>query len=76
MISDIKIEKGFPAPNAGAGGRKEKYPWSKMKVGDSFFVPGKRIQQFGSHAWHAGRLLRMKFACRTQNGGVRVWRIY
>lgn len=65
-----KIESGIPMPG-GSG----KYPWDEMRVGDSFFVPGKSVSAMGAVA--GGRSARHggKYACRTVDGGVRVWRV-
>jgi hypothetical protein len=33
------IEKGVPIPPPSTGGRKRKYPFDEMEVGDSFTLP-------------------------------------
>ena len=68
------LENKVPVPKRlKTGGRKQKYPWAKMKVGQSFFVAkgqGTR-QSMGSCA----RRLCIKVKTRTMDGGFRVWRI-
>ena len=72
MASNIEITKGVPTPR----GRKSKYPFRDMEVGDSFFAPGSSV--IGIHGC-ARRHRPMKFTCRSivENGvaGIRVWRI-
>lgn len=60
-----------------------RFPFNKMKVGDSFLVPKKDQEPISvqlsiysavnSYNKHHGTKLRM--ATRKQDGGVRVWRI-
>lgn len=68
----IEITKGLPTPR----GRRAKYPFREMEVGDSFFAPGSSV--IGIHGC-ARRHRPMKFTCRSlvENGvaGIRVWRI-
>ena len=75
----IKIDKGVPLPPVpakGGAGRKPKYPWREMQVGDSFFAASDK-KLFSTTK--AGQSLNMKFATRKteENGvrGFRVWRI-
>ncbi|MEY3082422.1 MAG: hypothetical protein RJA94_2407 [Pseudomonadota bacterium] len=72
MMGVIEITKGLPTPR----GRKSKYPFREMEVGDSFFSPGSSV--IGIHGC-ARRHRPMKFTCRSvvENGvaGIRVWRI-
>jgi hypothetical protein len=67
----IVIEKNIPLPTE-TRGRKSKYPWDKMEIGDSFYCASKgayvltaRQQKVTSH----------KYACRRERDGFRVWRI-
>ena len=68
----IAITKGLPAPR----GRRAKYPFRDMQVGDSFFAPGSSV--IGIHGC-ARRHRPMRFTCRSvvEDGvaGIRVWRI-
>jgi hypothetical protein len=71
------IEKNIKMPSAKTKKRKhfEKYPWSKMQVGDSFFVPNKLTSAISAVAVGASkRNPGMKFSVRQMTDGVRVWR--
>lgn len=80
MTSEIKIDKGVPVPSRG-GGRRPKYPWARMEVGDSIFEPGVCQNTIAGIArgWRnrnaPDQMHRTKIV--TENGvrGVRVWRI-
>lgn len=56
-----------------------KYPWDKMWVGASFFVPGASPSGMSATMKYAAKKRGWKFTRRTvvENGvkGVRVWRI-
>lgn len=75
-----EIEKGVEPPRVG---KKQKYPWSKMSVGDSFFVPceGDTRRVVANNTSNAGRIWTRanKPDCRISShqvdGGVRVWLI-
>ena len=71
---DFKIEKRKPIPKIVRTGRPEKYPWSKMEVGDSFFRAGK-APALQMAAYDAAKRHGHKYTCRTVDGGGRVWRI-
>ena len=68
----IAITKGLPTPR----GRRAKYPFRDMEIGDSFFAPGSSV--IGIHGC-ARRHRPMRFTCRSvvEEGvpGIRVWRI-
>lgn len=68
----IVITKGLPTPR----GRRAKYPFRDMEIGDSFFAPGSSV--IGIHGC-ARRHRPMRFTCRSvvEDGvpGIRVWRI-
>lgn len=73
------IEKGIPITD-GRKGSKEKYPWSQMEIGDSFFVPSKSKNTLRSSRVHANKAGKGVFKSselddETQGPGVRVWRI-
>lgn len=73
----IEIEKGVPvAPKAG-GASPPKYPWKKMAVGDSFFVPKVKPSSLSRQAHLAAQAIGngTRFITRTVEGGVRVWRV-
>lgn len=73
----FKIEKGVPLPADDRPGRRAKYPFEDMDIGDSFFVPGH--MKMASTISAAGRKLGMKFRYKvqTESGteGTRVWRV-
>lgn len=69
---NIEIEKSVPIPTNGPG-RRSIYPWGQMELGDSFFVPGKKLMDKQVHvrARRDGR----KYLVRSEGDGQRVWRI-
>lgn len=67
---NIAIDKKIPIPTDGRTGMM-KYPWERMEVGDSFFVPGRPRCGLAVPKSVAGR----KFTRRKTDGGMRVWRI-
>jgi hypothetical protein len=70
-----KIEDNVPLPLT-FGGTASKYPFDKLQVGQRFVVTdGKSIDSVRTSAYQAGRRLGMKFATRTVDGGLRVWRV-
>lgn len=80
----IAIESGVKIPEFVDGrGRKEKYPFSELEVGDSFFVPDstfesetalKRLRSTVSSANSRFKGER-KFIVRGEDDGARVWRV-
>ncbi len=75
MADEFEIESEIPLPHV-LFGRPAKYPWAKMKVGDSFFSPCPSVSTSVSHV---NKKSGMKFTVRksTKDGvqGWRVWRI-
>lgn len=75
------IEKNVAIPTIERPNRKTgayKYPFAKMEVGDSFFVPINREKEMKSVASSCslyGKKFSRRFTARTVHGGVRVWRI-
>jgi len=76
---DFKIEKSIPAPQSH---HLAKYPWPQMEVGDSIFFEGQSTSRKNggnnnavdaAYSW--GKDNNRKFTVRTENGGVRIWRI-
>ena len=67
-MAEFKIEKNIPAP-----GRRAKYPFAEMEVGDSFEAP--ESAKLRTAAYNAGKKSGRKFTCRTHDGALRVWRI-
>jgi len=74
-----KIEKRIPMPEKHKG-RKLKYDFCKMEIGDSFFVPPEDIEKTihakqGSILVAARKHKPKKFITMEKNGGIRVWRV-
>ena len=73
------IEWGIPSPPKWASnGRRSKYPFDSMAVGDSFFISAERSRKeysrYGSTVGAATKRLNRKFTIRQVDGGFRVWR--
>lgn len=69
-----KVDKNIPLSARPAGpGRPRIYPWEHMSVGDSFFVPNRTSRNFAVS--QTIKASGMRFAVRTRDNGVRVWRI-
>lgn len=81
------IEKGIPCPALQPRGVTSKYPFDKMEVGDSFFVPvspkeGEAVEHALSRLrsnieGNKRRVVKMTghtITVRIVEGGVRVWR--
>jgi hypothetical protein len=81
----MKIDKGIPTPEYihGGGRRKNKYPFEKMEVGDSFFCKCKKEDAQKTQATlknSSQRLPEMRFTTkfvveRGRGSGVRIWRV-
>lgn len=75
------VEAGVPMPPKEDGrmekGRREKYPWLLMSVGDSFWVPAARGMSAMIQVHHRNQVyVDTQFEFRTTGGGgVRVWRV-
>ena len=72
-----KIEADIPIPVAvkkGGAGRKPKYPFAELQVGESFLVPGKTTDKFGATVTLARKRTGRNFTTRNVEGGVRIWR--
>ena len=64
------IEKDRPI-----SGRRTRYPFGAMEVGDSFFVPETAAKLVRSAATKFGQRRDRQFLTRRVDGGLRVWRI-
>lgn len=74
-MQQYEVEENHPIPAQSLPrGRKEKYPWSQMSVGDSFFVEGGSIKTIVSAAAKAKGRTGSVFVARPDGTGVRVWR--
>lgn len=72
MWSDVKIEKGVPAPRYRG---RYKYPWEVLEVGDSFLVGEGLYGTVMAGAQYQGKKLGKRFVVRKVEDGVRVWRV-
>ena len=75
-MEDFKIEKNIQTPRRKYQSRKN-YPFDKLEIGDSFFVPETRTSKRSIAAYSSlmGKLLNKRFITKTQENGVRIWRI-
>lgn len=75
-VTEIKIDNNIPIPLVRG---KSKYPFAKLEIGESFFVPEKSTNFLGAIRAKFARILSRKFIIRsvTENGvkGIRVWRV-
>ena len=69
----FEIETGIPKPKCNTG-PEQKYPFDKLEVGQSFFVPDIRASQFAGRKSYWEKATGRKFSTRSVDGGVRVWR--
>lgn len=68
------IEKNVPIEEK--RGRKPKYPFDQMEIGDSFLVIDRKDKNIVRAAAHMyGRKNTITFKTQTVEQGVRVWRI-
>jgi hypothetical protein len=70
----FKIEKGVPLIPRPGGRTGSKYPLDEMEVGDSFLVEGGTVKNLSCTIRAHAKKVGGKFATRTVEGGVRVWR--
>lgn len=84
----MQIDKNAPMPPdlETRTGRRPKYPWRKMEVGDSIFIEGEGARgraymagrKHGQREREQGRSFRIEAAEETSNdgtNGVRIWRV-
>ena len=77
----IKIDKKKPIPKVVTRtGRPVKYPFDKLKVGDSFLIEGDHKARHGIYsclnAYNANRAeVKIEITTRAEANGIRVWRI-
>ena len=74
-MNEFHIEKGIPVPKMTGAGRKNKYPFDAMEVGDSFFIKDGKVKTLSRSCGTYGKRLERKFTSRTVDGGARVWRV-
>ncbi len=61
-----EVQSGVPIPKAmrSSTGKRRKYPFEDMEVGDMFFVPDKKKNTLATHASTTGKALGRKFSTR------------
>jgi hypothetical protein len=73
------IENNVEFPGTKSSGRKLKYPWDRLKLGASSFLPNKAPYQVASQCYTYGVRWGKKFSARKAvkhgRNGTRVWRI-
>lgn len=73
----IRVDRGIPisAKLYSNNGRKEKYPWEDLKIGDSFLFP-KSIRKNTVYALrdYQRRKRGWDFEIRQTPDGIRIWR--
>jgi hypothetical protein len=75
-MTEYDVEAGIPMPKARrGGGRKSKYPFDAMGVGDSFALPEKNLKQCQQLATVRNKKNGEKFAAREVEGVVRIFRV-
>lgn len=78
-MTQFKIERGIPVPSSiGRGGRESKYPFEKMRVGDSFALDNEKQLQSARNAAYLYKKSTPDFnygAVQNDDGGGRLWRL-
>lgn len=71
------IESNIPMPASYKNGRPAAYPFREMQIGQSIYIPASEVQprHAAKRAYAAGRRAAMKFVCRRDEEGVRIWRV-
>jgi hypothetical protein len=71
-MNEIRIER-VPIPDGPTRGPARKYPWERLQVGDSFWVPT-RSPLVSSRRW-AEQKLGIKVISKAEDGGRRFFRV-
>lgn len=85
-MSEFKIEDAVPIPASYRTGRPETFPWRKLEIGESFFIPSEWVDEKGEarkmtskgaakRAHDAFTRTGRKFSTRAVDGGIRIWRV-
>lgn len=75
-LQQITVDAGIPLPAKTCNRSTQwKYPFPKMKMGDSFFIKPMTTKIMSPSITKAKKLLKRNFTQRTVGNGVRVWRI-
>ena len=73
-MSEFKIEKGIPIPEGKGTGRKIKYPFNKMEVGDSILCDKRSVLSAGN-SWARRNFPERKFKSQKEGDKTRLWRV-
>jgi len=71
MQSAYVIEKNIPLPKDKR--RPSRYPWAELQAGDSVLIAPFHARVYRAASLYAKRN-GLKFICRTEGDGIRVWR--
>jgi len=76
----VEIEDGVPFPTGQV--RKSKYPFGRMQIGQSVYVPGGKV---GDNAYKAAKATEgrrtnsdgssWRFVSAPEENGIRIWRV-
>ena len=69
-MDTVEIEVGIPTPK-----RLPALPYTQVQVGESFLVVDRVMRTVLNLNYKMGKKLGRKFTCRTEERGIRVWRI-
>lgn len=71
----MKVDKNIPVSDRIRG--KKKYPWNKMEVGDSILCLNvvRSVPLTSAKQWAKTHKKKWKFTARSEEKGIRIWRI-
>jgi len=71
-----RVEHGKQIPRRVGGFLIRKYPFDRMAIGDSFFVPATDLPTSGPNTLNAAARQRgMRASVRAEGDGYRCWRV-
>jgi hypothetical protein len=73
VLLNYAIDENVPVPPPKRTGRPKGYPFHLMELDDSVFIADKDIRTVVSIVQRYKKMGKT-FTCRTEEGGVRVWR--
>jgi hypothetical protein len=82
-MSEIKIDADVPVPTKRGGGRIAKYPFNRLELHESFFIPKMKSSAMdGTLSYWRKKLgwkFKVEFRTEIVSGkeipGVRIWRV-
>jgi hypothetical protein len=72
-LMQYKIDRNIKMPEPPAEGRRTKYPWGQLEVGDSFEIDVP-LQVARTNARQASARYGKQFDAQLYKGRVRIWR--